>query len=73
MRKSGGAHFSRVVLAAAYAQLKRPEDAARVVSDMRRADPTFDPEAFGSKFLNPADLEHLRDGFRKAGLPSSGN
>ena len=23
---------------------------------------------FGSKFLNPADLEHLRGGLRKAGL-----
>ena len=68
VRKSEGAHFSRVVLAAAYAQQDRPEDAARVVSAIRRADPTFDAEAFGSKFLNSADVEHLRDGFRKAGL-----
>jgi adenylate cyclase len=68
IRKSEGAHFSRVVLAAAYAQQKRPDDAARVVSDIRRADPTFDPQTFGSKLLNPADVEHLRDGFRKAGL-----
>ena len=73
MRKSEGAHFSRVVLAAAYAQQKRSEDAARVVSAIRLADPTFDPDAFGSKFLNPADLEHLRHGLRKAGLPVSGN
>jgi TolB-like protein/DNA-binding winged helix-turn-helix (wHTH) protein/cytochrome c-type biogenesis protein CcmH/NrfG len=68
IRKSEGAHFSRVVLAAAYAQQRRSEDAARVVSAIRRADPTFDPQTFGSKFLNPADVEHLRDGFRKAGL-----
>jgi adenylate cyclase len=73
MRKSEGAHFSRVVLAAAYAQQERSEDAARVVSAIRLADPTFDPEAFGSKFLNPVDLEHLRDGLRKAGLPGSSN
>jgi TolB-like protein/cytochrome c-type biogenesis protein CcmH/NrfG len=66
--KSEGAHFSRVVLAAAYAQEGRSEDAARVVSAIRRVDPTFDPQTFGSKFLNPADVEHLRDGFRKAGL-----
>jgi hypothetical protein len=33
-----------------------------------RSDPTFDPEDYGSKFLKPADLEHLRDGLRKAGL-----
>ena len=68
IRKTEGAHFSRVVLAAAYAQHHRPEDAARVVATIRRLDPTFDLQTFGSKFLNPADLEHLRDGFRKAGL-----
>jgi TolB-like protein/DNA-binding winged helix-turn-helix (wHTH) protein len=71
MRKSEGAHFSRVVLAAAYAQQERSDDAARMVSAIGLADPTFDPEAFGSKFLNPADLEHLRYGLRKAGLPAS--
>ena len=35
---------------------------------IRRIDPTFDPQEFGTKFLNAGDLEHLRDGFRKAGL-----
>ena len=68
LRQTEGAHFSHVVLAAAYAQQNRSEDAARVVVVLRRVDPTFDPLTFGSKFLNPADLEHLRDGFRKAGL-----
>jgi tetratricopeptide (TPR) repeat protein len=66
--KSEGAYFSSAVLAAAYAQQGRSEDAARVASAIRRVDPTFDPETFGSKFLNPADVEHLRDGLRKAGL-----
>jgi TolB-like protein/DNA-binding winged helix-turn-helix (wHTH) protein/cytochrome c-type biogenesis protein CcmH/NrfG len=68
IRKSEGAHFSRVVLAAAYAQQGRSQDAARVVTVIRRADPTFDPQTFGSKLQNPADVEQLRDGFRKAGL-----
>jgi tetratricopeptide (TPR) repeat protein len=68
LRKTEGAHFSQVVLAAAYAQQNRPEDAARVVTMIRRMDPTFDPQGFGTKFLNSVDLEHLRDGFRKAGL-----
>src|SRR5262249_25704950 len=63
-----GAHFSRVVLAAAYAQQDRRVEAARVVTEIRRTNPTFDPETFGTKFLNAADLEHLRDGLRKAGL-----
>jgi hypothetical protein len=35
---------------------------------IRRVDPTLDPLTFGSKLLNPANLEHLRDGLRKAGL-----
>ena len=80
LRKTEDAHFSHVVLAAAYAQQERPEDAARAVAVIRRVNPTFDSRAFGSKFLNPADLEKLRDGVRKAGLydagpglPSSGN
>jgi adenylate cyclase len=68
LRKSAGANFSRIVLAAAYAQLKRTDEAARVVATIRRLDPTFDPRSFGSKFLNPADLERLRDGLRKARL-----
>ena len=68
IRKSESAHFSHVVLAAAYAQQDRSEAAARVVAAIRRMDPTFDPQTFGSKFLNPADLEHLRAGLRKAGL-----
>jgi adenylate cyclase len=68
LRKTEGANFSEVVLAAAYAQQNRSKDTARVVATIRRRDPTFDPQTFGSKFLNPADLEHLRDGFRKAGL-----
>ncbi len=68
LRTTAGANFSLIVLAAAYAQHNQAEDAARVVTTIRRVDPTFDPQTFGSKFLNPADLEHLRDGFRKAGL-----
>jgi adenylate cyclase len=68
LRKTGAANFSRVVLAAAYAELDRGEDAARAVTMIRRLDPTFDAATFGSKFLNPADLERLRDGLRKAGL-----
>lgn len=68
LRKTQGAHFSRAVLAAAYAQQGRQDEAVRVARELRSADPTFDPFAFGTKLLAPADLEHLRDGFRKAGL-----
>jgi adenylate cyclase len=68
LRETAGANFSRIVLAAAYAQDNRTDDAARVVSMIGRLDPTFDPREFGTKFLNPVDLEYLRDGLRKAGL-----
>jgi TolB-like protein/DNA-binding winged helix-turn-helix (wHTH) protein/Tfp pilus assembly protein PilF len=68
LHMTASANFSRILLAAAYAQQNRVEDVDRIVTIIRRVNPTFDPQAFGSKFLNPADLEHLRDGFRKAGL-----
>jgi adenylate cyclase len=68
LRKTSGANFSRIVLAAAYAEQSRAEEAARIVTTISRIDPTFDPNEFGTKFLNSADLEHLRDGLRKAGL-----
>ena len=68
LRETTGANFSRIVLAAAYAQDNQTAAAARVVTEIRRLDPTFDPQEFGTKFLNPIDLENLRDGLRKAGL-----
>jgi len=68
LRKTSGANFSRIVLAAAYAQLGRFEDVAGVVTTIHRIDPTFDAQEFGTKFLSDADLGHLRDGLRKAGL-----
>ena len=71
-RKNADARFNQVILAAAYAQVGRPADAARMVEHIRRTDPTFDAAAFGNKFLNPDDLARLRQGLRKAGLPAPG-
>jgi adenylate cyclase len=68
LRQNPNASFNRIVLAAAYAQQNRTEDTARTVDVIRRTDPTFDPQEFGTKLLNLVDLEHLRDGLRKAGL-----
>jgi tetratricopeptide (TPR) repeat protein len=68
LRETAGVHSSRIILAAAYAQQNRTEDAARIVTEIRRIDPTFDAQEFGTKFLNAVDLERLRDGLRKAGL-----
>ena len=71
LRRTSGANFSRIVLAAAYAQLGRFQDAERVVTVVHRLDPTFDAQEFGTKFLSAGDLDHLRDGMRKAGLSTA--
>lgn len=71
IRKTDGAHFNHVVLAAAYAQLNRADEAAQVVTTIRQVDPTFDPKSFGNKLLNSENLEDLRDGLRKAGFQTS--
>ena len=68
LRKTESAPFSYVTLAAAYAQQNRVEEAAQSAAAIRRTDPTFDPQTFGSKFLNRDNLDQLRDGLRKAGL-----
>jgi adenylate cyclase len=68
LRKNPAARFNEAVLAAAYAQSGRSADAARISEGIRRTDPVFDATHYGNKFLNPQDLEHLRDGLRKAGL-----
>ena len=68
LRKTSGANFSRVVLAAAHAELGHSDDAGRAVAIIHQLDPTFQPFEFGTKFLRAGDLEHLRDGLRKAGL-----
>jgi adenylate cyclase len=68
LRRTEGANFTRIVLAAAYAQENRADDVAHVVAAVHRLDAAFDPQDFGSKFLSPSDLGHLRDGLRKAGL-----
>ncbi|MEO8018776.1 MAG: winged helix-turn-helix domain-containing protein [Pseudomonadota bacterium] len=73
LRKNPGARFNQAVLAAAYAQTNRGADAARVVEEIRRTDPTFEARTFGNKFLNPKDLDHLRAGLRKAGLEDAGD
>jgi adenylate cyclase len=58
-------------LAASYAQLGRTTEAEAVVKRVL----ALDPQATGTKYAaqqpykNPDDLEHYKDGLRKAGLP----
>ena len=72
LRENPGANFSRIVLAAAYAEQNRADQVARIMPAIAQFDPTFDPVDFGSKFLNSGDLARLREGLRKAGLYPSG-
>lgn len=55
------------ILAGAYAEMGRIDDAARVVDMLRQTNPLFDPQNFGSRLQNPDDLALLREGLRKAG------
>jgi hypothetical protein len=43
------------VLAASYAQQGRSEEAARRVAMIRRSDPAFDPDAFGTQLQKLTD------------------
>jgi adenylate cyclase len=62
------AAYNGVVLAASYAQQGRDEEAARVVEMVRRSNPVFDADAFGTQLQEPADRERVQDGIRKAGF-----
>jgi TolB-like protein/class 3 adenylate cyclase len=56
------------LLAATFAQLGRPQDAARERDALRRVSPFFDIAAFGSRFQNPEHRAYLTEGLAKAGL-----
>jgi len=57
-----------VVIAAAYAQLGRVEDAKLSGQEVLRRHPFFEVQSYGTIFRNLSDRKHLREGLRKAGL-----
>ncbi len=57
-----------IALAATYAQLGRTEEAANAANEVRRLDPFFAVDSFGTAFRNSAHREDFLDGLRKAGL-----
>ena len=63
-----GFGFGYVVLAAAYAEAGKPEDAARAAAAARKLDPFFDTGSFGSLFRNPEHRAKVASALRKAGL-----
>ncbi len=57
-----------IPLAAAYAQLGRPDEAASAAAMILRLHPFFELGSYGSRFRNPAHRAAIIDGLRKAGL-----
>ena len=57
-----------IVIAAAYAQLGKVEDAKLSAQEVLRRHPFFEVESYGTIFQNLSDRKHLREGLRKAGL-----
>ncbi len=57
-----------VLLAAANAQAGHTEDAERAANKVRRLDPFFEVDSFGTAFRELADRSKIAEGLRKAGL-----
>jgi adenylate cyclase len=60
--------FNYVTLAAAYAEAGRTEDAARAVESVRKLDPFFDTDNYGSLFRKADHRAQIAASLRKAGL-----
>jgi adenylate cyclase len=68
LNETPDASYNGAVLAASYAQQGRSNEAARAVEMVRRFDPAFDADAFGTQLQTKADRDRLREGLRKAGF-----
>jgi adenylate cyclase len=67
---TGSFPWDRMYAAASYAQLNRLDEARAQLAECRRLRPSGSllEYAANEPFKNPADLDHLLDGLRKAGL-----
>jgi len=59
---------NHLILAAAYAQSDRLDDAKREAREVLRLDPFFEIDSYGSVFRNQADRAKIVEGLRLAGL-----
>lgn len=60
--------MGRPVLAAAYAQLNRPQEAVREREAVLRLSPFLDAERFAGQFGTQEARDHMLEGLRKAGF-----
>jgi TolB-like protein len=70
-RKSPLQYWDHAYTAATHAYMGRDEDARRATAEVLRLRPDFSIRLYSKQepYKDPADLKHLLDGFRKAGLP----
>jgi len=66
--RQDGNQFIHAMLAAIYADAGRKDDASREVTEVRRRNPLFDLETFGTLFRNPAHREKIVAALRQAGM-----
>jgi adenylate cyclase len=57
-----------VILALAYDELGRKDDASQTAAQARRLDPFLDPERFGTRLRDPTHRRYLADGMRRIGI-----
>ena len=60
--------FIHAIRAVVLAEAGRAEEAARAAAEVRRLDPFFRAEQFGTRFVQPQNYARLQEGLRKAGL-----
>ncbi len=60
--------FSNALLAAAFAEANRQDEALQQAQIVRRLIPGFDPNQFGSRFLDPNHHRYVVEGMARAGL-----
>jgi len=59
---------NHIALAATYARLGRTDAAAQAADTVRRLDPFFEIDTYGTAFRNPTNRDAIVEGLRKAGL-----
>jgi len=59
---------NHIILAAAYAQAGRLDEAAYEARIVSQLDPFFDADRYGTVFRNPAHRAEIADGLYRAGL-----
>jgi adenylate cyclase len=63
-----GFTFAYVILAAAYSEAGKSEDATRAAASVHKLDPFFNSDSFGSLFRNPEHRAKIASALRNAGL-----